>query len=815
MHPNNLIFHQRLLNMIVNYFITTHRAIKKDKQHFFLNVIGFSIGIAAAILMALFAQHELSYDKHHPDSERVYLGLTDYTAVGLQAISISGFRVAEKVKNNSQVESIFRLVNTQSIGQGLSNLVEVAGNLHRLNDFFMASVNILDFVNLTTIAGDITQALSEPNQLVLSEREAIRLFGHNQVIGQVLHREEEQYTIGAIFKNLPENTHFKFDSLIHMPTQLMLEGNGYVYYKLLTGTDISTFTKKLNKESHAIFPWQVKKKVKMALVNMEDLHLNGNDPAAMKTGGSSTVLQICIGLSVILILIASINFINLTIAQSVKRAKEVGVRKALGATKTQLVTQFLTESFVVVALAGLTAFALVELTLSEFNVLMDRELSLSYGSIFMWMSVAVILAVGLLSGLYPALFIASFSAKRVLSGDLIRGGTAIFVRKLTLCLQSTLSIGLIIASVSLYQQMQLIDNLPVGYEKSSKLIVKSLPSDVIYKQDHNNLFDAIKDLPGVEQVTASNTNFTDDMESSLQFTWPNGEVLNGMQPSVATGYYPIETLGLKLLAGRDFSPKFSGDWYYRDEERVRTVSVIVSRRMAELAGYQDVDSVIGLTLIEPMRNMKAKVIGVIENVKIGSARQQVLPMSLNLGFFDQSVTSDLVIKTSNVDMAELSKQLQQLISTELNLSDVDISQLTDDYANAHKNEKRALDMVTIFSLLAIFLTCLGTFGLASFAALRRQKEVAIRKVLGATRLSIVNLLAKEFLLLVVISIIIAYPLSYWLVGDWLANFNERIEQTVWVYVIAAAIITVITWLTVASLAFKAASYRPSLILRDE
>ena len=802
-------------SMIINYFVTAIRAIKNDSQHFFLNLTGFSIGLAAAILMALFAQHELSYDKQHPASERVYLGHTDYTAVGLQVISISSFKLAEKIKNNSQIEDIFRLVNTQEIGQGVSNLVEVDGNFHRLNDFYMASANILDFINLTTTSGDITQALSKPNQLVLSEREATRLFGNSKAVGQTLNHDEKLYTVGAIFKNLPENTHFKFDSLIHMPTKLMQESYGYAYYKLLAGGDLPGLTQQLIKESHIISPWQVKQNVKMALVNMEDLHLNGNDPAAMKTGGSSTVLQISIGLSVILILIASINFINLAIAQSAKRSKEVGIRKALGATKTQLVNQFLTESLVVVALAGLTAFALVELTLSEFNVLMDRDLSLNYGSAFMWVSVTIILVVGLLSGLYPALFIASFSAKRVLSGDLIRGGTAIFVRKLTLCFQGALSIGLIIAVMSLFQQMQLIDNLNVGYEKSSRLIVKSLPSDALYKQEHNSLFDAIKNLPGVEQVTPSNTDFTDDMESNLQFTWPNGEILSGMQPTVSTGYYPIDTLGLKLLAGRDFSPKFSGDWYYRNEDQSRIVSVIVSRRMAELAGYQDLDSVIGLILIEPRRNMKAKVVGVIENVKIGSARQQVLPMSLNLGFFDRSVTSDLVIKTSNANMARLSKQLKKLITKELHLSDVDISQLTDDYTNAHKNEKRALDMVTIFSLLAIFLTCLGIFGLASFATLRRQKEVAMRKVLGASRLSIVNLLAREFLLLVVTSIAISFPLSYWLVGDWLANFNERIEQSTWVYLASAVIVTVITWLTVASLAFKAASNRPSLILRDE
>jgi putative ABC transport system permease protein len=475
----------------------------------------------------------------------------------------------------------------------------------------------------------------------------------------------------------------------------------------------------------------------------------------------------------------------------------------------------MTESFLVVIIAALVAFTLVELTLPQFNQMMDRQLSFTYGSQFMLMTSLIILSIGLLSGLYPALFIASFSAKRVLSGDLIRGGTAIFIRKLTLCFQGALSIGLIIATASLYQQMNLINNLEVGYEKSSRLTIKALPFDALYKKDNNSLFTALKNLPGVDSVTASNTDLTNDMNFNLDFTWPNGNKLSVVQPSVVTSYDPVKTLGLTLLAGRDFSPQFSGDWYQEDAEGNRSIGVIVSRHMAELAGYQDLDSVIGLTLMVPnYGNMKAKVVGVIENVKIGSARQETLPMSLNLGYFSGG-TANLVIKANNVDMARLSKQVQQIITKELHLSDANISQLTDDYANAHKNEQRALDMVTVFSLLAIFLTCLGTFGLASFSTLRRQKEVAMRKVLGATRLSIVNLLAKEFLLLVSLSILIAFPLSYWLLNEWLANFNERIIQSFWVYLAAAVIITAITWLTVASLAFRAANSRPSLILRDE
>jgi putative ABC transport system permease protein len=299
----------------------------------------------------------------------------------------------------------------------------------------------------------------------------------------------------------------------------------------------------------------------------------------------------------------------------------------------------------------------------------------------------------------------------------------------------------------------------------------------------------------------------------MRVTWPNGEQIEGTQPLVRTGFHAVDTLGLKLLAGRDFSPEFSSDWYTEDKEGNKTVSVIVTRRLAELAGYQDLQSIVGVTVTEPLRKLTGKIVGVVENVKIGSARQLALPVSFHLG--SNRNIGHIVIKVANTDLTKLSREIQKIVSKQLNLSNVEVTRLSDDYANAHKNELQALKMVEIFSFLAIFLTCLGTFGLASFAILGRQKEVAIRKVLGASRLSLVNLLAKEFLLLVAISIVIAYPLSYWLIGEWLANFNERIEQTVWVYLVAAAFISMLTWLTVASLAFKAASSRPSLILRDE
>ncbi|MFQ3194409.1 MAG: putative ABC transport system permease protein [Colwellia sp.] len=261
--------------------------------------------------MALFAQHELSYDKHQPNSERVYLAHTDWSSIGLQAISQSSYSNAETFKNHSQVEDIFRLVKSEDLSRlnlGGSKLVQVDGNDYRLNNFYSASTNILDFIALDIIAGDITQALTQPNQLVLSESEALRLFGESIVVGRTLKHQQGQYTIGAIFKDLAQNSHVQFDSLIHMPAKFIQEGQGYAYYKLLANTDIASFEQQLTTKLHKSWGQKGNRTITMTLINMEDLHLKSNGPFVMKEGGSSTVLQICIALSVMLIVIASINF---------------------------------------------------------------------------------------------------------------------------------------------------------------------------------------------------------------------------------------------------------------------------------------------------------------------------------------------------------------------------------------------------------------------------------------------------------------------------------------------------------------------------
>ncbi|MDK1313948.1 ABC transporter permease [Pseudoalteromonas ardens] len=803
--------------MIVNYFKTTLRAIKKDTRHFALNLAGFSIGLAAAIMVALFAAYELSFDKQHPHAERVYRVHTDYRAWGLQLIAASDSQQALNMQNHAQVEDIMMLVSTDNLAYSAEPMaldVSVAGEQVRLSKVYLASANLPEFINMTVLHGDLNNALSRPGLLAISRAQALRLFGSVNAVGKTLSYTQGQYEVAAVFDDLPDNTHFVFETLTALPKATKMPFIGYVYMRLAEGTEAKLIAKQMTEVMREQSTGRRKLRA-IELSRLSELHFHSSGPFEMKQGGSRLVMQVCIALTVLLLVIASVNFINLNIAGAAKRAKEVGVRKALGASKPQLFTQFLTESLFIVMVAALVALALVEMMIPYANQLLERSLSLSFSPLFLVAVMGVVVLIGVISGLYPALFIASFSAKRVLSGDLQRGKTAIWVRKLTLGLQGALSVALIVAAAVVYKQMALINDLPVGYAKHDRLIIKNLPAEALYQEAEPRVLRTLKALQGVAQVTQSDTLLTNDMSSELFLVFPNGERLEGTQPTVATGFHAVETLGLELIAGRDFLPQFASDWIQTSDDNIRSFSVLLSQSLAKQAGYDDPSVLLGQTLSSHTGTARATVVGIIKDIKIGSARQQQLPVLLTAGDINVAIGTLVLKLQPGTNKAQVMRQAEQIIRDELAIPEVEISLIEDDYQRAHINEFRMQQLVLLFSTLSIVLTCMGILGLASFATIRRQKEVAVRKVLGASRLSIVTILSKEFITIVGIGGLLAIPLSYWVMSAWLNNFNERIEQAAWVYAAATLGVLVITWLTVACLAFKAASTRPSLILRYE
>ena len=798
--------------MILSYLITALRAFKNQKQHFILNVLGLSVGLAAAILVALFAKNELSYDSQQPHAERVYRVGQDFSKLGLAVVPIFNFVQSKQAEDYSQVEEVFGLTMVELTREAMVD-VSYRNQGYKLNALYGATPNIENFIALETLAGDLTTAMSTPDSLALSESEALRIFGRTDVIGETLTHEQGQYTVRAVFADLTDNTHFAFKNLVyvkHDPSKIDINSS-YVYMRVAEGTDTDALAKTLTER---FFSGSMLEQVSLELHPLLDLHLTAKSPFEMKAGGAKQVVMICVGLSVLLILIAGFNFINMTVAQSTKRAKEVGVRKALGASKGQLVTQFLSESVLVSMLSMVIACALVELFLPSFNQLVDRELGVNYASEFGIAIIVVAIAVGILAGLYPAFFISSFSAKRVLSGDLQRGNTAIWVRKSLLTLQASLAIGLIIASITLLKQLTYLQSLPLGYETTQRLVISELPVGEVFTKEKNALVNRISAIQGVQQTTVIDTRLTVSINNTLMPTWPNGEASGSLTPVVGASYDVVKTLGLKLVAGRDFSREFAGDWASR-ENGVTSTGTIVTESVARQAGYTNMSDIIGKVIKDSGRGVDMRVVGVVEDVKVGNAKDANSNIMFLCGFNFLSSVSELILTIDQQNLPYIKAQIAEVLASSANIYEPKINLLADNYKTLLKGDERISNVVLIFTGLAVFLTCLGTFGLASFATVRRQKEVAVRKVLGASRISIVNIIAKEFLVLVGVSIAIAYPVTYFLVGDWLANFNDRIEQAVWVYGAAAVVVAVITWATVASLAFKAASTRPSLILRYE
>jgi len=800
--------------MLVNYLVTAIRSFKQHKQHFSLNLIGLSIGLAAAILVALFAQNELSYDSHQPDAERVYRLTQDLTKIGVAVLPFSNYvKAAATSKSYSQVEDMFALTSIESNENAIST-VKYQGQGYKLGAIVGATPNIESFINMNTLTGDLKSALSTPNSLALSESEAIRIFGHTDVIGKALHHDKGQYVVRAVFSDLPENTHFAFKNLTHVthdPADTS-SNNSYVYLKLVEQSDPEVLEKVFTEKA---VTEQLKGKATLSLMPLLDIHLTAKSMAEFKKGGEKQDVMICIGLSALLVLIASFNFINMTVALSSKRAKEVGVRKTLGASKSQLVAQFLSESVLMSLLATLIATTLVELLLPSFNTLIDRELAVDYSSNFSVMIVVLSILVGIVSGLYPAFFISSFSVKRVLSGDLQHGNTATLVRKGLLVLQGAISIALIITTVVMNQQLTHLKSLPLGYETKQRLVISEMPAELVYAKETTSIVNRLNDIEGIQQLTVLGFKITESPIVSAELTWPNGEKADSRVPITGAGFNIVKGLGLTLLAGRDFSLEFASDWDVVTEEPFnRNVGAIITESVAKQAGFSNVADIIGKTISSANSNYPAdmRVVGVVADVIVGNGEGAKL---IFLCGYPSSNIAEVILTIDPQNVLPIQQEIIELFGEHANIFEPKVSLLTDNYKAVFKGDERVSQVVSIFTSLAIFLTMLGTFALASFATLRRQKEVAMRKVLGASRFSIVNLLAKEFLFLMIVSIAIAYPVTFWLVGDWLANFNERIEQASWVYIASALSITMLTWLTVASLALKVASARPSLILRDE
>lgn len=805
--------------MLNYYLLTALRSMLRQKSHSLINILGLSVGLAAAILIALFVNYQLSFDKFQPNPTTSYRLQQQWPSMGLQAPLVSTAFNAE-LSNIAGVHQVFNLID---LSKTVVPAVEYQGQKLQLGTLFAATANIEHLMQLPIVAGDLSQALTQPYQLAISLKEANRLFGRTDVIGVSLQGSSAQWTVAAIFKDLPNNTHFHFDLLTSTNPAVignpgMGANNSYTYIQLSDSADITAISKELTRlYNYLVYAGQ--NMVVIDLKRLDHIHLTAQSQFEMKLNGSQFTVTVCTGLSLLLIGIAMMNFINMSTAQAGRRAQEVGVKKAMGASQFQLISQFLFESTLIALISVVIATLMVQMALPWFNRLTESQLSLAASLDTIGLLALLTLVIGITAGLYPALFISSFSAKRVLTGDLQRGKTAIFVRKSLLTLQAALSVGLIVAAVILFQQLDYLKQLPVGYDRSQRVEISGIPAKMLFEQSNNAIISRLSEIEGVSNIGFSDTSLTGTTNTSTKLLWPGVDADIPFLPFIGSGFGIVKAQGLQLLAGRDFSAQYGTDWYQEDQHGQGFAGIIVTESIVKLAGIDNPQDAVGKvwqfkTGKEENDKFNVKVVGVVADIQVGSARNRSSPLLFICGLSKMS-EANIVITINQGQMQHALMRLKAELAQQTGKDELPLAVVEDNYRQLYRDDQRVANFVLIFCGLAVFLTCVGIFGLSSYSAQCKAKEISIRKVLGASKFDLINLLAKEYLWLLVISVGLAVPATNYIMAQWLNGFNDRITPSFWVYIAAATLVSLITWLTVASHGMKSASERPARVLKSE
>ncbi|HSN08777.1 MAG TPA: FtsX-like permease family protein, partial [Hanamia sp.] len=684
-----------------------------------------------------------------------------------------------------------------------------------------------DVFQIPVIAGDTRHALDEPNTVVLTASSAKKYFGTTDVVGKTIEVKDEKnpsFKITAVIKDFPENSHFRFDFLFSMKNVdyqwgQLTSHNFYTYLLLKKGTDYKAFDKNfttyidkyvlpqakqyMNINSMAEFE-KAGNKLKYSLIPLTDIHLHSDRQFELSPSGNIQYVYIFSAVALFILLIACVNFMNLTTARSANRAKEVGIRKVLGTEKKYLIFQFLTESILMTLLSLTIAVIAVYFVLPLFNNVANKEMALS--SLFSPRILPVLIAlpvlVGLIAGSYPAFYLSSFRPIEVLKGKLKLGSKSGGLRSILVVFQFATSIILIIGTIVVYKQLHYIQTKDLGYNKNHVLVIDGTGALGNNVQAFKN---EVLNMPGVVSGTLSA--FLPVANSSRNDnTWSKDAVMNpantlDMQ-NWRVDYDYIKTMGMQVIKGRNFSRDYATD----------SSAVIINETTAKILGYKDPIGKQIYTTAQKRDSMIAyTIIGVVKNFNFETLHRTVGPLSLRLS--NSPYTASFKINTGNV--GALISQIKNKWITMAQGIPFSYRFLDDSFNEMYRAEQRAGTIALIFSVLAIFIASLGLFGLATFIAQQRKKEIGIRKVLGASVQGIVQMLSKDFLKLVAVAFVIAVPVAWYGMSIWLHDFAYRINISWWIFIAAGVAAFLIALLTVSFQAIKAAMANPVDSLRSE
>ncbi|WND01560.1 ABC transporter permease [Temperatibacter marinus] len=825
--------------MFFNYLLTAYRNIIRDSLFSGINILGLSLGFAASLLIFLFVWSELNYDTWVPKAEKLYRMESTYILSGRGPLPTTTVpaKVAPGIAKDypSYIEQSTRIAR-QQIG------------VKREEKLFNETVNFVDsnffeLFPLTFSQGNRLSIFNDPSAVALSQEMAEKYFGSENPLGQVMSIQISGQTkdlrVAGVFNDLPENSHMDLDVITLLDEEALEAGfpgimtnwffpSTFTYFKLREGAslkDLISLLPEFSDRNNIIPPVPSYANIKpreyfqLVPINITDIHLDPRVPFDMKPHGSIYTLYAFSGIAVMLLFIASVNFVNLATARSLKRSKEVALRKTLGARRSQLVTQFMLEAFLTIALAALVALFLVEMSLPLYNDMLNLDLSLK--TVLTPMGVVgmagFVIAMTILSGAYPAFYVSKARPGDVLHSNKSSAHGSVLLRTILVTFQFSISIALISSTVILYQQTRYVLGLNLGYD-TENIGVMNLPASPQAFELAKNLQNDIERIDGVEKVGisggvpvnpafASFAVFSDAIDSSestsMQF--------------VASGFGFMETFGIKPLEGRLFSKDFGLDELpiKPGQQGQFKGTVILNKRAVGKVGYTTAKEAVGqvLRISQPDGvQTEMTIVGVIPDVHFGDARLETQPMIFyNLPTFIGTIS----FKFKGSKMDQVRTDVEQLWRERMPDTPPALQFVEDIQGAQYDADRRQGALLTAFSILTILVAGFGLYGLAAFMAARRTKEVGIRKVLGASVLDIIGLFVWSMSKPILLANIIAWPLAWYFMNQWLTTFTYRIEMTVLPFMLAGVLVSLFGVLTVAGRTLSVARTHPSHALRTE
>lgn len=797
--------------MIRNYFKIAFRNLLKNKGYSFINITGLATGMGVALLIGLWIWDELTFNRYHRNYDRLAQVWQHNIYNGVKQSQVSNPAVmAEEIRNNFGSDFKYVIQSTWNFGRILT-----VGDKKFNKSGMYWEPEVIDMFSINLLHGDPASALKDPYSILLSASVAKAFFDDADPIGQTMRiNNKNDVKVTGVYEDLPHNSRFR-EMMFIMPWSLYLIENEWIkkmddpwdsnftqtWAQIAENADFGRVSAKIINVKFNKLRSDTERKYKpeVFLHPMSKWHLYSDFKEGKNVGGRIEFVWMFGIIGVFVLLLACINFMNLSTARSEKRAKEVGIRKSVGSMRSQLINQFFCESIVVAILAFVVSIGLVYLALPSFNQVADKQLALLWSNSTFWLiGFGFSLITGMVAGSYPALYLSSFQPVKVLKGTFRVGRLASLPRKILVVLQFSVSVTLIIGTIIVFRQIQFAKNRPIGYERNGLINVYLQTNDI--HEHFEAVRNELKTQGAIVDMTESGSPTTQVWNSNGGFTW------NGKDPALAVDFPNNgvsheygKTVGWKFKDGRDFSREFASD----------SLAFVINEAAAKFLAFKN-----PVGEILTWNQKPYKIIGVIEDMIIESPYEPVRP---SLWHIDRYNNVNLVILKLNPEMSS-HKAIEKIKTVFMKYSPATPfghEFVDEEYARKFSDEERVGKLASFFAVLAIFISCLGIFGLASFVAEQRTKEIGVRKVMGASVVNLWGMLSKDFVVLVIISLIISMPLAYYFMTGWLEKYQYRTEIAWWVFAASGAGALLITLCTVSYQSIKAALANPVNSLRSE